>query len=185
MKKRPGHYTFANEQKQKEWVSILPRLEERHFHRHIADILMRELPDNEEKTDAVAHHLMHISNDLERCRYLAKAGDIHLKAFKTEDALRCSSKVLIERGSILSKDNHFGVPELGSGYLDQSPGHGGMTLKDNERRLILWALQKTDWKVRGMEGAAELLEIHPSTLAFRMKKLGIQRPKRPPSRQIT
>ena len=66
---------------------------------------------------------MHISNDLERCRYLAKAGDIHLKAFKTEDALRCYSKVLIERGNILSEDNHFGVPELGSGYLDQSPAN--------------------------------------------------------------
>jgi formate hydrogenlyase transcriptional activator len=93
-KKGPGHYTFANEQKQKEWLHKLPRREERHLHRHIADILMRELPDNEEKADAVAHHLIHTSNDLERCRYLAKAGDIHLKAFRTEDALRCYSKVL-------------------------------------------------------------------------------------------
>jgi transcriptional regulator of acetoin/glycerol metabolism len=91
---------------------------------------------------------------------------------------------IIERGSILSKDNHFGVPELGGGYLDQSSSQGGMTLKDNERRHILWALQKTDWKVRGKGGAAELLEIHPSTLAFRMKKLLIKRPKRPPSRTL-
>jgi transcriptional regulator with GAF, ATPase, and Fis domain len=53
-----------------------------------------------------------------------------------------------------------------------------MTLKENERRHILWALQKTGWKVRGSGGAAELLDLPPSTLAFRMKKLGIERPKK-------
>ena len=52
------------------------------------------MPDDEKKADAVAHHLIHVSNDLERCRYLAEAGDIHLKAFRTEDALSCYSKVL-------------------------------------------------------------------------------------------
>jgi transcriptional regulator with GAF, ATPase, and Fis domain len=50
------------------------------------------------------------------------------------------------------------------------------TLKENERRHILWGLQKTGWKIRGLGGAAELLNIHPPTLAFRMKKLEIQRP---------
>jgi hypothetical protein len=32
--------------------------------------------------------------------------------------------------------------------------------------------------VRGQGGAAELLDIHPSTLAYRLKKLGIERPRR-------
>jgi transcriptional regulator with GAF, ATPase, and Fis domain len=54
-----------------------------------------------------------------------------------------------------------------------------MTLMENERRHILWALQQTNWKVRGKGGAAELLNIPPSTLAFRMNKLGIRRPKDP------
>jgi transcriptional regulator with GAF, ATPase, and Fis domain len=38
------------------------------------------------------------------------------------------------------------------------------------------ALQKTGWKVYGPGGAAELLGLSTSTLAFRMKRMGIKRP---------
>jgi transcriptional regulator with GAF, ATPase, and Fis domain len=84
---------------------------------------------------------------------------------------------IIERGTILSDDNVFRVPELGGEHHERRTGTGGMTLRENERRHILWALQKTGWKVRGKNGTAELLDLPPSTLAFRMKKLGIVRPK--------
>lgn len=50
-----------------------------------------------------------------------------------------------------------------------------VTLDDNERRHIIRTLQNTNWKVRGKGGAAELLDINPSTLFFRMKKLGISK----------
>ena len=45
-----------------------------------------------------------------------------------------------------------------------------------EREHILKVLQKTRWKINGPGGAAALLNIHPSTLRFRIKKLGIERP---------
>jgi len=84
---------------------------------------------------------------------------------------------IIERGCLLSHGQHFRVPELSVNRLDSRlPEVGDVTLQENERRHILWALLKTRWKVRGREGAAELLDVHPSTLAFKMKKLGIQRP---------
>ncbi len=83
---------------------------------------------------------------------------------------------IMERGTILSNGPFFRVPELGSGHVEAADDRGGMTLKDNERRHILWALHRTNWKVRGKGGAAELLDLPASTLAFRMKKLGIKRP---------
>ena len=90
---------------------------------------------------------------------------------------------VIERGTILSDGSAFRVPELGSAR-EHAPGNrDDMTLKENERRHILWALEKTSWKVRGKGGAAELLDLPASTLAFRMKKVGIQRPKKTPSRE--
>ena len=52
------------------------------------------------------------------------------------------------------------------------------TLKENERSLILQVLQETGWRVRGLEGAAEILGIKPTTLEARMSKLGIKRKKR-------
>ncbi|MGA2463800.1 MAG: sigma 54-interacting transcriptional regulator [Thermodesulfobacteriota bacterium] len=83
---------------------------------------------------------------------------------------------IIERGIILSTKPYFRVPELEVGLSGQTHIRTNITLEENERRHILWALQQTQWKIRGPSGAAELLDIHPSTLAFRMKKLGIHRP---------
>ena len=45
-----------------------------------------------------------------------------------------------------------------------------------EREHILRILQQTRWRINGPGGAAALLNIHPSTLRFRIKKLGIERP---------
>ena len=84
---------------------------------------------------------------------------------------------IIERGSILSLGPFFRVPELGGSFVsNNSFPKEDMSLSANERRHILWALQTTGWKVRGQGGASELLKVHHSTLGFRMKKLGIQRP---------
>jgi hypothetical protein len=43
-------------------------------------------------------------------------------------------------------------------------------------KLAIMESQKTGWKVRGRGAAAELLDLHHSTLFFRMRKSGIQRP---------
>jgi transcriptional regulator with GAF, ATPase, and Fis domain len=45
-----------------------------------------------------------------------------------------------------------------------------------ERNHILKVLQNTRWKINGQGGAAAVLKLHPNTLRFRMKKLGIRRP---------
>jgi formate hydrogenlyase transcriptional activator len=45
-----------------------------------------------------------------------------------------------------------------------------------EKEHILRVLRKTRWKINGPGGAAALLNINPSTLRFRLKKLGIERP---------
>ena len=83
---------------------------------------------------------------------------------------------IIERGTILDAGPVFRVPELETGNPEIATRESAVTLRENERRHILWALRQTHWKVRGRGGAAELLDLPPSTLAFRMKKLGIKRP---------
>jgi transcriptional regulator with GAF, ATPase, and Fis domain len=94
VKKDPGHYCFADEKRRMKWANQLPENKKRQLHVQIADILLRDLPDDGQKAYALAPHLIHISNDLERCRYLIKAGDLHMKAFSAEDALQCYSKAL-------------------------------------------------------------------------------------------
>ena len=49
-------------------------------------------------------------------------------------------------------------------------------LKQLERKKILDALDKCNWKIYGPRGAAEILHLKPTTLAYRIKKFGIQKP---------
>ena len=52
-----------------------------------------------------------------------------------------------------------------------------VSLKDVEHNHILTTLKQTGWRIRGKNGAAELLGLKPTTLDSRIKKLGIMRPK--------
>ena len=48
--------------------------------------------------------------------------------------------------------------------------------RELERQNLMNALQQANWKISGKGGAAELLEIKPSTLESRMKAFGIVKP---------
>jgi DNA-binding NtrC family response regulator len=84
----------------------------------------------------------------------------------------------IERAVILSPGPVLQVPldDLRSGALP-SPEQGQRhTLEESDRALILATLKETKWVLAGPKGAAVRLGLNRSTLAFRMKKLGIVRP---------
>jgi transcriptional regulator with GAF, ATPase, and Fis domain len=86
------------------------------------------------------------------------------------------------RGATLSLDDEQRLPATFSARAE-----GFSTLEDVERHHLEAALQKCRWRINGRGNAAEMLGLHPNTLRFRMKKLGIQRPHpsvvRLPSRQ--
>jgi PAS domain S-box-containing protein len=48
-------------------------------------------------------------------------------------------------------------------------------LEDIEHQNLIAALESTDWKIAGSNGAAQLLGLKPTTLSSRMKALGIER----------
>jgi formate hydrogenlyase transcriptional activator len=49
-------------------------------------------------------------------------------------------------------------------------------IQRRERDNLLAALRKANWKIKGADGAAELLEVKPTTLKARIKKMGLRRP---------
>jgi formate hydrogenlyase transcriptional activator len=85
---------------------------------------------------------------------------------------------LIERAVIRSTGDRLDVPvtelDEGIGAPDIRPAH--RTLEEASRAHILSVLQETRWTLSGPRGAAQRLGINRSTLQFRMKKLGIERP---------
>jgi DNA-binding NtrC family response regulator len=48
-------------------------------------------------------------------------------------------------------------------------------LQRRERDNLLIVLEKTSWKIKGADGAAELLGVKPTTLLSRIKKMGLRR----------
>ncbi len=85
---------------------------------------------------------------------------------------------VIERAMIHSTGNTLRLDDgPGLQILPASPENG--TLQAAERRHIEETLRRCRWCIDGAGNAAEVLGLHPSTLRFRMKKLGIRRPAGP------
>ena len=53
---------------------------------------------------------------------------------------------------------------------------GIILAEEVEYQHILCILEAAHWVIEGKEGAAALLGLSPSTLRYRMQKLGIRRP---------
>ena len=56
-----------------------------------------------------------------------------------------------------------------------------VTIQENERRYLQEVLEATRWIIRGAQGAAAIVNLPPSTLNHRIKKLGLVRP---PAREL-
>ncbi len=82
---------------------------------------------------------------------------------------------VVERAVILSGDTPVEISEL----LDQAPAEppsaDSLRLEDVERDHIRRVLEEHGWRIEGRRGAAAALDLNPSTLRSRLRKLGIER----------
>jgi len=84
---------------------------------------------------------------------------------------------VIERAVITMDGHGITFPDLNrapAGLDDEDSG--AVLLADVEREHIRRVLTDTGWRVGGRGGAAAILGLKPTTLFFRMKKLGIAKP---------
>jgi transcriptional regulator of acetoin/glycerol metabolism len=86
---------------------------------------------------------------------------------------------VLEQAVIISP-NH--VLQLPKGFGASSPqaapansANGFDSLEAVEKEHLLKVLDATGWRVSGPKGAATILGLNPSTLRFRIKKLGIRK----------
>jgi PAS domain S-box-containing protein len=100
---------------------------------------------------------------------------------------------VIERAVITSLDGRLNLDRALPGATDEPVRGGGFNgatvgadserilsvreLQELERENILRALESSDWRVAGKEGAAARLGMNPSTLNSRIRALRIARPK--------
>ena len=84
----------------------------------------------------------------------------------------------INRAVIVCQDSQIEVADIGliNSSPPVSPDREIVPMAEFERLYILKVLKATNWKIRGTNGAAMLLQLPPSTLYGKIKKLGIKRP---------
>jgi len=98
---------------------------------------------------------------------------------------------IIERALILSPHGrlHFDLPRVNGkaplreqGIPEAAGGPAAPILTEAEitalqKQNMLAALIRSDWKIYGKNGAAQLLRIKPTTLIERMRRMDIRRPR--------
>jgi PAS domain S-box-containing protein len=84
-------------------------------------------------------------------------------------------KNLVERSMILCQGSRLKI-EVPYRHLASEADSVLKTITMVEKQHIHKVLRSTGWRIRGQNGAAEILGLKPTTLEARMSKLGIQRP---------
>ena len=134
------------------------------------------------------HFVQQLVNEL-RCEKprLNRAGILRLQGYDWPGNVRELHNV-IERAMILARG---GVLEFDLPQGDTAPvskPHASVSerkvpaffteheMQEHERENLLAVLTKAQWKIKGPDGAAELLGVNAATLLSRAKAMGLKRP---------
>ncbi len=82
---------------------------------------------------------------------------------------------VIERAVIISVGSELDLSDWRERPAAAAAPVRPATLDEHQRQHIVAVLEQTGWRVSGPKGAARILGLKPTTLAARMKKLGIER----------
>jgi PAS domain S-box-containing protein len=108
-----------------------------------------------------------LENVIERAVVLSPGADLEVPG----EALLAP----VERGNESDRKHQADEPQQEPASSVHSTADDSLKLQEIQRRHIVEVLRRTDWKIAGADGAARLLEVNPSTLRSRIKKLGIRR----------
>jgi DNA-binding NtrC family response regulator len=164
--------------------------EDLYYRLNVFPMKVAALRDRKEDIPLLAAHFIEISvKDLGCPRpRLTRAGIETLQGYDWPGNVR-ELRNVIERAVIFARGGalEFDVPGTGSPvdltsferldvgqaeleYLAESE------MRRRERENLFVVLRRTGWKIKGVDGAAELLGLKPTTLISRIEKLGLKRP---------
>ncbi|HEY5911494.1 MAG TPA: sigma 54-interacting transcriptional regulator [Verrucomicrobiae bacterium] len=178
----------------KKSVAIGRFREDLYYRLHVFPIHVAPLRERKDDIPLLARHFIELSVRDLKCAAprLARAGVAKLQSYHWPGNVR-ELRNVIERAVILARGGtlNFDLPVT----LSPSPTprtaagpktQGGASvepeflteagLQRRERENLLVILKKANWKIKGPNGAAELLGVKPPTLLSRMNKWGLKRP---------
>ena len=151
--------------------------EDLYYRLNVFPLTSPPLRDRKEDIPILVRHF------LTKCRTEMGKDIEHIQA-KAMNALKAYSwpgnvrelQNIIERAVILSEGQDLDLNQAFSGATMKGARHESpKTLAESEKQFVLDALETCGWRIQGPDGAAARLELSPSTLRSRMKRLGISR----------
>ena len=164
--------------------------EDLYYRLNVVPIKVAPLRDRKEDIPLLASHFIEITLKEIKCprTRLTRAGIDKLLNYGWPGNIRelCNA---IQQAAILAQggDLDFNLPvdrrkaktdwqrsvdhhHVGAGYLTEAE------MRQWKRQNLLIVLQKTRWKIKGTDGAAELLGVKPTTLISQIGRLGLRKP---------
>ncbi|WP_198513437.1 sigma 54-interacting transcriptional regulator [Confluentibacter lentus] len=162
----------------KEEIKLKRFREDLFFRINVFPITVPALRDRREDIPLLVEHFINkFSKDYgKNIKYVS---DIAMQEFQDHDWPGNIRELenLIERAVILSNSDSLMLSSISSQEANKERliSMSNLTLNEVQRNHILKILEKCDWKIDGSNGASKLLDMKPSTLRDRMKKLGINK----------
>jgi transcriptional regulator with GAF, ATPase, and Fis domain len=164
--------------------------EDLYYRLNVFPILVPALRERADDIPRLARHFIDLSVKELHCPKprLTRAGVAKLQSYDWPGNIRelrnvIERSVIVSRGGALDFDLPVKDSSLAPPRFTPPEANGAEPefltepeIQRRERENLIVVLQKTGWKIKGADGAAELLGVKPTTLLSRMKKMGLKRP---------
>lgn len=150
-----------------------------YYRLHVFPITIPPLRERKDDIPELINHFIAIYGKSlgKQNAFFSKSALSQLMNYNWEGNIRELEHV-VQRSLLLSNDDTeiaiADLPVKGETSKKEFEEYAIKTINENERDYIIYILQKCKGKISGANGAAEILDIHPSTLNSRIKKLGIK-----------
>jgi transcriptional regulator with GAF, ATPase, and Fis domain len=151
-----------------------------YYRLNVIQLMMPPLRERSEDIPALAAHFLNIYNRKAGKHIKGIADNVlaDMQHYNWPGNIR-ELENLVERGVLLAKGDyieHMALPVTSQQSVAAIPAAGALqSMSENEKAHITAVLKKCNGKVWGKGGAAELLNLPPTTLNSKMKKLGIKK----------
>jgi DNA-binding NtrC family response regulator len=164
--------------------------EDLYYRLNVFPLRVAALRERKEDIPSLAVHFIDLLTNELGCPKprLTRAGIETLKCYDWPGNIR-ELRNVIERAVISARGDalEFDVPGTSCSIDQSSLGPRDVEedepeflteaeMRRRERENIFAVLQKSSWKIKGVDGAAELLGVKPTTLSSRIEKMGLKRP---------
>jgi DNA-binding NtrC family response regulator len=161
--------------------------EDLYYRLNVFPIQVAPLRDRKDDIPLLAEHFVDLAVKELGCQRprLTRAGIDSLQGYDWPGNIR-ELRNVIERATIFARGGalEFDLPITGAEALRLEPSDRNEAdlefltdaeMRRRERQNLFAVLQKTGWKIKGVDGAAELLGVKPTTLISRIEKMGLKR----------